>query len=128
MDSLSIERPAMFRRSHSSRSRGVFGRCYGVKRDQMKDIIESRVGAKELVVEGADTVRKALRGFAASRQGGFRRLPDRTIGARRGVRGHRDLGRDCLHACWDAVDQVTPARANDHEPAKVSCRGTLYFT
>ncbi|MDN8102604.1 PIN domain-containing protein [Burkholderia multivorans] len=49
----------------------VLGRCYGVERDQMKEIIESVLGTKELVVEGADTVRKALRVFAASDKADF---------------------------------------------------------
>jgi predicted nucleic-acid-binding protein len=37
----------------------------------MKDIIESMLGTKELVIEGADTVRKALRVFAASDKADF---------------------------------------------------------
>ncbi|KND59768.1 hypothetical protein BVER_04768 [Candidatus Burkholderia verschuerenii] len=49
----------------------VLGRCYGVERDQMKDIIDSMIGTKELVVEAADTVRKALRVFAASDKADF---------------------------------------------------------
>jgi predicted nucleic-acid-binding protein len=49
----------------------VLGRCYGVEREQMKDIIDSIIGTKELVVEGADTVRKALRVFGASAKADF---------------------------------------------------------
>ncbi|MBT2794771.1 PIN domain-containing protein [Paraburkholderia strydomiana] len=49
----------------------VLGRCYGVERQQMKDIIESMLGTKELVFEGADTVRKALRVIAASDKADF---------------------------------------------------------
>jgi len=33
----------------------------------MKDIVESMIGTKELVVESADTVRRALRVFASSK-------------------------------------------------------------
>jgi len=49
----------------------VLGRCYGVERAQMKDIIDSMIGTKELIVEGADTVRKALRVFGASTKADF---------------------------------------------------------
>jgi len=49
----------------------VLARCYGVEREQMKDIIDSMIGTKELVVEGADTVRKALRVFGASAKADF---------------------------------------------------------
>ena len=44
----------------------VLGRSYGVEREQMKDLIDSMIRTKELVVEGTDTVRKALRVFVAS--------------------------------------------------------------
>lgn len=37
----------------------------------MKDIVESMIGTKELVVEAADTVRKALRVFSASAKADF---------------------------------------------------------
>jgi predicted nucleic-acid-binding protein len=37
----------------------------------MKEIVESMVGTKELVVEAADTVRKALRVFAAADKADF---------------------------------------------------------
>jgi predicted nucleic-acid-binding protein len=44
----------------------VLGHCYGVEREQIKDIVEAMTGTKERVVEGADTVRKALRVFVTS--------------------------------------------------------------
>jgi predicted nucleic-acid-binding protein len=36
----------------------VLARCYSVERDQVKEIIDSTIGTKELVVEGADTVER----------------------------------------------------------------------
>ncbi|MGI4861757.1 MAG: PIN domain-containing protein [Janthinobacterium lividum] len=49
----------------------VLGRCYGVERAQTKDIIDAMIGTRELTLEGADTVRKALRVFAASDKADF---------------------------------------------------------
>ncbi|MGF6440161.1 PIN domain-containing protein [Paraburkholderia youngii] len=71
MESLSGDRPGYVSQIALVELVWVLGRCYGVQRDQMKDIIESMVGTKELVVEAADTVRKALRVFAASSRADF---------------------------------------------------------
>lgn len=71
MESFSAERPGYVSQVALVEVVWVLGRCYGVERDQMKDIIESMLGTKELVVEGADTVRKALRVFAASDKADF---------------------------------------------------------
>lgn len=49
----------------------VLSRCYGIEREQMKAVIDSIIGTKELIVEGADTVRKALRVFTASDKADF---------------------------------------------------------
>ena len=46
-------------------------RCYSVEREQMKDIIDSMIGTKELVVEAADMVLKAFRVFEASAKADF---------------------------------------------------------
>ncbi|MGU2445384.1 PIN domain-containing protein [Burkholderia cenocepacia] len=67
MESLSPERPGYVSQVALIEVVWVLGRCYGVEREQMKDIVESMVGTKELVVESADTVRKALRVFASSK-------------------------------------------------------------
>ncbi|KVE85438.1 MULTISPECIES: PIN domain-containing protein [Burkholderia] len=67
MESLSPERPGYVSQVALIEVVWVLGRCYGVEREQMKDIIESMIGTKELVVESADTVRKALRVFASSK-------------------------------------------------------------
>jgi predicted nucleic-acid-binding protein len=93
----------------------VLGRCYGVGREQMKDIIDSMIGTKELVVEGADTVRKALRVFACFCKGGFRGLPDRAVGARRRVRVHGDFRRERVEGRRHAVDCVTTAWPDNGE-------------
>ncbi|HDR8952584.1 PIN domain-containing protein [Burkholderia vietnamiensis] len=66
MESLSPERPGYVSQVALIEVVWVLGRCYGVEREQMKDIVESMIGTKELVVESADTVRKALRVFASS--------------------------------------------------------------
>ncbi|HEX3383389.1 MAG TPA: type II toxin-antitoxin system VapC family toxin [Paraburkholderia sp.] len=66
MESFSAERPGYVSQVALVEVVWVLGRCYDVERVQMKDIIESMLGTKELVLEGADTVRKALRVFAAS--------------------------------------------------------------
>jgi predicted nucleic-acid-binding protein len=71
MESLSAERPGYVSQIALTEVVWVLGRCYGVERQQVKDIIESMIGTKELVVEGADTVRKALRVFAASGKADF---------------------------------------------------------
>lgn len=71
MESLSADRPGFVSQVALVELVWVLGRCYGVERDQMKDIVESMVGTKELVVESADTVRKALRVFAASDKADF---------------------------------------------------------
>ncbi len=71
MESFSAERPGYVSQIVLVEIVWVLGRSYGVERDQMKDIIESMLGTKELVVEGADTVRKALRVFAASDKADF---------------------------------------------------------
>jgi len=71
MESFSAERPGYVSQIALVEVVWVLGRSYGVERDQMKDIIESMLGTKELVVEGADTVRKALRVFAASDKADF---------------------------------------------------------
>jgi predicted nucleic-acid-binding protein len=71
MESFSAERPGFVSQVTLVEVVWVLGRCYGVERDQMKDIIESMLGTKELVVESADTVRKALRVFAASDKADF---------------------------------------------------------
>ncbi|WP_321812150.1 type II toxin-antitoxin system VapC family toxin [Burkholderia sp. BCC1985] len=67
MESLSSERPGYVSQVALIEVVWVLGRCYGVEREQMKDIVESMIGTKELVVESADTVRKALRVFASSK-------------------------------------------------------------
>ncbi|KML21662.1 MULTISPECIES: PIN domain-containing protein [Burkholderia] len=67
MESLSPERPGYVSQVALIEVVWVLGRCYGVEREQMKDIVESMIGTKELVVESADTVRKALRVFASSK-------------------------------------------------------------
>ncbi|MGF6604444.1 putative nucleic-acid-binding protein [Paraburkholderia sp. GAS448] len=71
MESFSAERPGYVSQIALVEVVWVLGRCYDVERDQMKDIIESMLATKELVVEGADTVRKALRVFAASDKADF---------------------------------------------------------
>jgi predicted nucleic-acid-binding protein len=71
MESFSAERPGYVSLVALVEVVWVLGRCYSVGRDQMKDIIESMLGTKELVVEGGDTVRKALRVFAASDKADF---------------------------------------------------------
>jgi predicted nucleic-acid-binding protein len=71
MDSLSTDRPGYVSQVALIELVWVLGRCYDVERQQMKNIVESMIGTKELVVEGADTVRKALRVFAASGKADF---------------------------------------------------------
>ncbi|WP_168788884.1 PIN domain-containing protein [Paraburkholderia aromaticivorans] len=71
MESFSAERPGYVSQVALVEVVWVLGRSYGVERGQMKDIIESMLGTKELVIEGADTVRKALRVFAASDKADF---------------------------------------------------------
>jgi predicted nucleic-acid-binding protein len=71
MESFSAERPGYVSQVALVEVVSVLGRSYGVERDQMKDIIESMLGTKELVIEGADTVRKALRIFASSDKADF---------------------------------------------------------
>ncbi|MGU7782711.1 PIN domain-containing protein [Burkholderia sp. PU8-34] len=71
MESLSAERPGYVSQIALVEVVWVLGHCYGVEREQMKEIIDSMIGTKELVVEGADTVRKALRVFAASDKADF---------------------------------------------------------
>ncbi|KKI40101.1 twitching motility protein PilT [Burkholderia vietnamiensis] len=67
LESLSPERPGYVSLVALIELVWVLGRCYGVEREQMKDIVESMIGTKELVVESADTVRMALRVFASSK-------------------------------------------------------------
>ncbi|MDP9548247.1 UNVERIFIED_ORG: putative nucleic-acid-binding protein [Burkholderia cepacia] len=67
MESLSPERPGYVSQVALIEVVWVLGRCYGVEREQMKDIVESMIGTRELVVESADTVRKALRVLASSK-------------------------------------------------------------
>ncbi|EDT38522.1 PIN domain-containing protein [Burkholderia ambifaria] len=71
MESLSAEWPGYVSQVALVQIVWVLGRCYGVEREQMKDIIDSMIGTRELMVEGADTVRKALRVFAASAKADF---------------------------------------------------------
>lgn len=71
MESFSAERPGYVSQIALVEVVWVLVRCYGVERVQMKDVIESMLGTKELVLEGADTVRKALRVFAASDKADF---------------------------------------------------------
>ncbi|GAB7538590.1 PIN domain-containing protein [Burkholderia sp. 22PA0099] len=71
MESLSAERPGYISQIALVEVVWVLGRCYGVEREQMKNIIDSMIATKELVVEGADTVRKALRVFVASQKADF---------------------------------------------------------
>lgn len=71
MESLSAEGPGFVSQVALVEVVRVLERCYGVEREQMTDIIESMIGTKELVVEAADTVRKALRVFSASAKADF---------------------------------------------------------
>ncbi|HEX7931917.1 MAG TPA: type II toxin-antitoxin system VapC family toxin [Paraburkholderia sp.] len=71
MESLSAERPGYVSQVALVEVVWVLERCYGVEREQMMDIIDSMIGTKELVVEGADTVRKALRVLSASAKADF---------------------------------------------------------
>ncbi|MFB9127408.1 VapC toxin family PIN domain ribonuclease [Paraburkholderia dipogonis] len=71
MDSFCAERPDYVSQIALVEVMWVLGRGYGVERQQIKDIIESMLGTKELVLEGADSVRKALRIFAASDKADF---------------------------------------------------------
>src|ERR1700754_4874053 len=71
MKSLSAERPGYVSLVALIEVVWVLGRCYEVEREQMKDIIDSMIAKKELVVESADTVRKALRVFVASAKADF---------------------------------------------------------
>jgi len=71
MESLSADQPGYVSQIALVEVVWVLGRCYSVQRDQIKSIIESMVGTKQLVIEGADTVRKALRVFAASDKADF---------------------------------------------------------
>jgi predicted nucleic-acid-binding protein len=71
MASLTAEQPGYISQVALVEVVWVLGRCYSVEREQMKDIIDSMIGTKELIVEGADTVRKALRVFAASAKADF---------------------------------------------------------
>lgn len=71
MESLSAERPGYVSQIALVELVWVLARCYGVERGQLKDILESMVGTKELLVEGADTVHKALRVFVASDKADF---------------------------------------------------------
>jgi predicted nucleic-acid-binding protein len=71
MESLSADRPGYVSQVALVEVVWVLGGCYGVERDQMKGVIDSIIGTKELVVESADTVRKALRVFSASDKADF---------------------------------------------------------
>ena len=71
MESLSADQPGYVSQVALVEVVWVLGRCYGVEREQINDIIDSMIGTKELVVEGSDTVRKALRVFAASAKADF---------------------------------------------------------
>ena len=71
MESLSAERPGYVSQVALVEVVWVLGRCYGVEREQIKDIIDSMIGTKELIIESADTVRRALRVFAASAKADF---------------------------------------------------------
>ncbi|MDN7620904.1 type II toxin-antitoxin system VapC family toxin [Burkholderia cenocepacia] len=71
MESLLAERPGYVSQVALVEVVWVLGRCYGVEREQITDIIDSMTATKELAVEGADTVRKALRVFAASPKADF---------------------------------------------------------
>jgi predicted nucleic-acid-binding protein len=71
MESLSSDQPGFVSQVALIELIWVLARCYDVGREQMKDIIESMLGSKELVVEAADTMRKALRVFAASSKADF---------------------------------------------------------
>jgi predicted nucleic-acid-binding protein len=71
LESLTAERPGFVSQVALVEVVWVLARCYGVGREQMKDIIDSMLGTKELVVDAADTMRKALRIFAASDKADF---------------------------------------------------------
>lgn len=49
----------------------VLGRCYDVDRKQMHGIVESMLGTKQLVIENAETARRALRVFASTAKADF---------------------------------------------------------
>ncbi|MEA2080574.1 MAG: type II toxin-antitoxin system VapC family toxin [Pseudomonadota bacterium] len=44
----------------------VLQRCYGVKKPQVREIIEALLGTKQLIVENVEVTWKALRAFAAN--------------------------------------------------------------
>lgn len=71
MESLSAERPGYVSQVALVELVWVLARCYGVGREPMKDILDSMLATKELIVEGADTVRKALRVFGTSAKADF---------------------------------------------------------
>ncbi|WP_153100292.1 PIN domain-containing protein [Paraburkholderia hayleyella] len=71
MESLSAEQPGYVSQVALVEVVWVLKRCYGVDREQMKGIIDSMIATKELVVESADTVRKALRVFVTSAKSDF---------------------------------------------------------
>ncbi|MFC5431561.1 PIN domain-containing protein [Paraburkholderia denitrificans] len=75
MESLSAEHPGYVSQIALVETVWVLGRCYDIGREQLKDIIDSMIGTKELVVEGVDTVRKALCVFAASTKADFADCP-----------------------------------------------------
>ncbi|MGF6934744.1 putative nucleic-acid-binding protein [Paraburkholderia sp. UCT70] len=58
MESLSAGRPGYVSQIALVEVVRVLARCYGVEREQMKDIIDSMIGSKELVVEGVVAARK----------------------------------------------------------------------
>ena len=71
IESLSVDEPGYVSQVALVELVWVLGRCYGVQRAQMKNIIESMVAARELIVEGPDTVRSALCVFSSSKHVDF---------------------------------------------------------
>ncbi|WP_250475604.1 type II toxin-antitoxin system VapC family toxin [Caballeronia sp. GAFFF1] len=71
MESLSSDRPGFVSQVALIELVWVLAGCYNVGRAEMRNIVESMLDTKELVVEAADTMRKALRVFAASSKANF---------------------------------------------------------
>jgi predicted nucleic-acid-binding protein len=71
VESLTAERPGFVSQVALSDVVWVLARCYDVSRGEIKEILDSMLGTKELVIEAADTIRKALRIFAASERADF---------------------------------------------------------
>ncbi len=71
MESLSAEEPGYVSQVALIEIVWVLARCYDVEHEQMEDILDAMIGTKELIVEGAETVRKALRVFRVSGKADF---------------------------------------------------------